>query len=278
MDKKRCSELIKDFIILPTKSLGQNFLIDEDAADRIVAAAGITSDDVVVEIGPGLGALTEKLSEVSAHVFAVEIDIHLLEALEHCLKDQCNTTVLHTDFLKLSRASLPIADKTTRIVSNLPYYAMTPIMQKLFREWEDATCMVFTVENDACDRIFAEPNTKPYGPLSVFSSLYGKKEKLFTLDSSSFYPAPHTKSAVIRLVSSGALRDAPSVLFPLVNASFGHRRKTLLNALSSSGLFPEGKEQVASVLSAAGISPMLRAESLTPVDFIRIANMMIGKP
>jgi 16S rRNA (adenine1518-N6/adenine1519-N6)-dimethyltransferase len=277
MDKKRCIEIIKNYIILPTHSLGQNFLVDERAAQEIAEVSSIGKDDTVLEIGPGLGALTEKLCDRAAFVYAVEIDVHLIEALQATLASQNNVEVITADFLKLPRNSFQKGKGDCRIVSNLPYYAMTPILLKLFREWEDARSMVFTVENAACDRIFAEPETKSYGPISVFSSLYGKKEKLFILEPKSFHPAPHTKSAVIRLKSNGLLESAPSVLFPLVNASFSQRRKTLLNALSSSGLFPDGKVQVEEVLQNAGISSKRRAESLVPEDFMRMANEMIPK-
>lgn len=277
MDKKRCIEIIKNYIILPTHSLGQNFLIDEEAAVAIADASCVDQDDTVLEIGPGLGALTEKLCDRAAYVYAVEIDVHLIEALQATLAEKKNVQVITADFLKMPRNMFQKGTGECRIVSNLPYYAMTPILLKLFREWEDARSMVFTVENAACDRIFAEPETKAYGPLSIISSLYGKKEKLFLLDSKSFHPAPHTKSAVIRLTSTSTLPSAPSVLFPLVNASFLQRRKTLLNALSSSGLFPDGKTQVDAVLQKAGISSSLRAEALVPEDFLKIANEMIAK-
>ena len=278
MDKKRCNELIKEYIILPTHSLGQNFLIDDGAADSIVEAACIEASEEVLEIGPGLGALTEKLCEKASQVYAVEIDAHLLEALHAVLDEKKNAQIIHSDFLKLSKKTIR-QDKTCRykIVSNLPYYVMTPIMIKLFREWDDAAAMVFTVENEACERIFADPGDKHYGPLSILSSLYGKKEKLFLLDSKSFHPAPHTKSAVIRLTSNGTLSGAPSVLFPLVQAAFSQRRKTLMNALSSSGLFPDGKKQVALFLESVGIPKNIRAEDLKPDDYVEIAREIIQK-
>lgn len=278
MDKKRCNDLIKEYIILPTHSLGQNFLIDDQAAEDIVEAAGIGASEDVLEIGPGLGALTEKLSDKASSVYAVEIDAHLMDALHAVLDAKGNVEIIHSDFLKLSKKAV-LKDKNPRykIVSNLPYYVMTPIMIKLFREWDDAGAMVFTVENAACERIFAEPGGKQYGPLSILSSLYGKKEKLFLLDSNSFHPAPHTKSAVIRLTSNGTLSDAPSVLFPLVQAAFSQRRKTLMNALSSSGLFPDGKKQVTALLESAGIPKNIRAEDLNPDDYVRIAREIIQK-
>ncbi len=278
MDKKRCSELIKEYIILPTHSLGQNFLIDDGAAESIVDAAGIDRSEEVLEIGPGLGALTEKLSDKASQVYAVEIDAHLMDALHAVLDEKKNVRIIHSDFLKLSKKSIR-QDKTSgyKIVSNLPYYVMTPIMIKLFREWDDASAMVFTVENAACDRIFAEPGNKHYGPLSILSSLYGTKEKLFLLDSNSFHPAPHTKSAVIRLTSNGTLSGAPSVLFPLVHAAFSQRRKTLMNALSSSGLFPDGKKQVAELLESMDVPKNIRAEDLKPGDYVRIAREIIQK-
>lgn len=278
MEKKRCIELIKNYIILPTHSLGQNFLVDEDAAVMIVEAAGIEPSDEVLEIGPGLGALTEKLADKASFVHAVEIDSHLLDALHETVKDKNNVNIICSDFLKLSKKSLRAENTGPYIVvSNIPYYVMTPIMMKLFREWDDAKTMVFTVEDAACDRIFAEPGSKHYGPLSIISSLYGKKEKLMVLESHSFHPAPHTKSAVIRLSAGGVLHDAPSVLFPLVIAAFSQRRKTLSNALSSSGLFPDGKKQVMELLLSVDILPTTRAEQLQPEDYVRIASELIQK-
>lgn len=278
MDKKRCIELIKEYIILPTHSLGQNFLVDDDAASYIVEASGIESSDDVLEIGPGLGALTEKLADKASFVSAVEIDAHLLDALGETVRTKNNVNIICSDFLKLSKKSVR-ENKTNDyvVVSNIPYYVMTPIMMKLFREWDDAKIMVFTVEDAACDRIFADPGSKNYGPLSIISSLYGRKEKLMLLDSHSFHPAPHTKSAVIRLTAGGALQTAPSVLFPLVTAAFSQRRKTLINSLSSSGLFPDGKKQVKELLLSMDIIPTIRAEELYPEDYIRIARELVVK-
>jgi len=278
MEKKRCIELIKEFIIMPTHSLGQNFLVDDDAAAYIVEAAGIESTDDVIEIGPGLGALTEKLADKALFVTAVEIDMHLLDALHETVRDKNNVGIICDDFLKLSKKNVR-ENKTNPyvVVSNIPYYVMTPIMMKLFREWDDARAMVFTVEDAACDRIFSGPGSKHYGPLSIISSLYGKKEKLLILESPSFHPAPHTKSAVIRLTADGILQTAPSVLFPLVIAAFSQRRKTMINALSSSGLFPDGKKQVKELLLALDIIPTIRAEQLYPEDYIRIANELVLK-
>lgn len=278
MDKKRCIELIKEYIILPTHSLGQNFLVDDDAASYIVEASGIDPADDVLEIGPGLGALTEKLADKASFVSAVEIDSHLLDALGDTVSSKKNVNVICSDFLRLSKKS--VRDSKTNeyvVVSNIPYYVMTPIMMKLFREWDDAKIMVFTVEDAACDRIFAEHGSKNYGPLSIISTLYGKKEKLMLLDSHSFHPAPHTKSAVIRLTAGGVLQTAPSVLFPLVTAAFSQRRKTLINSLSSSGLFPDGKKQVKELLLSLDIIPTIRAEELYPEDYIRIANELVVK-
>jgi len=278
MNKKRCIELIKEFIILPTHSLGQNFLVDDEAAVYIVNAAGIQTSDDVLEIGAGLGALTEKLADKASYINAVEIDSHLIPALQETVKTKENVRIHCSDFLKISKKSLRENSVNEYVVvSNIPYYVMTPIMMKLFREWDDARTMVFTVENAACDRIFAEPGSKHYGPLAIISSLYGIKEKLILLESGSFHPAPHTKSAVIRLTANGVLQTAPSVLFPLVTAAFSQRRKTLVNSLSSSGLFPDGKKQVKELLLSLDIISTIRAEQLYPLDYIRIAREIVQK-
>lgn len=278
MDKKRCIELIKKHIILPTHSLGQNFLVDEEAARDIVQAAGITLNDAVLEIGSGLGALTEIMAEQARFVNAVEIDNHLLEALRETLLDRENVKIICQDFLKLSKKSIfDASGKTDIVVSNLPYCVMTPIMMKLFREWDDVRTMVFTVEAAACDRVFSNPGSKHYGPLSIMSSLFGTKEILFELDSKSFHPTPHTQSVVIRFTNSCVLQSAPSALFPLVNAAFSQRRKTLLNSLSTSGLFPDGKKQVEELLEQLQIDRNTRAEQLVPVEYVRIARELIQK-
>lgn len=276
MDKKRCIELIRQYSIHISHSLGQNFLIDEFATDEIMTYSGISEESVVLEIGPGLGALTEKLSEIAKEVFAVEIDAHLLPALHDSFDGKGNVHIIHSDFLSLSAEQIFTKTKPSCIVSNLPYYAMTPIMTKIFRDYPHAEKMVFTVEEDACDRIFATPGSKNYGPLAVLSTLYGIREKLAVLDGSSFFPAPHTNSAVIRLTNRGILSDAPECLFTVIFSAFSQRRKKLINSLMSGGIFPGGKEQLLMVLAACSISSDLRAEQLLPEDYLKISRALLA--
>lgn len=265
-------------MVLPTHSLGQNFLIDDRAATEIVSQGldNLETKATVIEIGPGLGALTEKLSVQAQWVYCIEIDTHLLPPLAETLKDCTNVTVRNEDFLKVNPATLPIdASHPLVIVSNLPYYIMTPIMLKLFREWPEAERMVFTVEKAACERIFALPGSKKYGPLAIFSSLYGSKEILMDLPKQAFHPAPHTTSAIVLLEKSGRLTQVPSVLFPLVQSAFAQRRKQLVNSLGASGLFPDGKAQIEQLLQEAKLPLDIRAENITPEQYLGLAELFI---
>jgi len=276
MDKKRCIELIRQYSIHISHSLGQNFLVDEFAADEIIAVSGISDESIVLEIGPGLGALTEKLADTAKEVYAVEIDAHLLPALHDSFDGKSNVHIIHSDFLALSPEQIFTHKKPSSIVSNLPYYAMTPIMTKLFRDYPYAEKMIFTVEEDACDRIFATPGGKNYGPLAVLSTLYGKREKLAVLDGPSFFPVPHTNSAVIRLSNRGILADYPECLYTVIFSAFSQRRKKLINSLMSGGIFPGGKEQLLTVLAACNISSDLRAEQLLPENYLEISRALLA--
>ena len=275
MNKNEWIKFIRNSIDFPVKNLGQNFLIDDRISERIIEAAGIKEDDYILEIGPGLGALTRQFTNDQSQFICVEIDLNLKDPLVKQFENRNNIDFLFTDFLKIDYKAIQKNKKSPNIViSNLPYYVMTPIFMKLFLQWDCIEKMIFMVEKDACERIFADPGTKSYGPISILSSIYGKKERLFQVGSKAFYPEPHTNSEVIRFTESKERGRIPAVLFPLVRAAFAQRRKTLLNVFTSSALFPEGREQVALFLEKANISPKTRAEDLPPKEYIRFACIL----
>ena len=277
MLKEEWISYIKKNRVVPTKSLGQNFLVENTVVDRIVEAAGLCEEDYVLEIGSGLGVLTESLVASNAMVTAVEIDKHIAPLLQKRLsytEDPGGALQIRIeDFLKIEYLSLKREGSLPTVcISNLPYYITTDIMMKLFRYQEDFRVMVFMVEKAACERIFAGVGSKSYGPLSVISSVYGTKERLFDVHASSFYPQPHTLSAVIRLTRDGERQAVPTVFFSLVRAAFAQRRKTLMNALSQSALFPGGKEQTKKFIEYSGLTENSRAEEITPEQYVQLAR------
>jgi len=275
MDKAEWVKKIKSQRVLPSKSLGQNFLIDDLVSEKIIDAANITENDYILEIGPGMGALSEGLQKYSCPYVAVEIDEHMKESLDPLFSLSKKDRLIISDFLKLDYKNLLYDGSAPNIcVSNLPYYVMTPIMMKLFRHWHDFHTMVFMVEKISCERIFSKPGSKQYGPLSIISSAFGEKEKLFDVNASAFFPPPHTISSVLRFTASDEKKGIPAVFYPFVHAAFSQRRKTLLNSLSSGALFPEGKKQVEDFLGQAKISFTERAENIEWKKYAEMACLL----
>ena len=275
MERSLWIKKIRESSASPTKSLGQNFLVDDRISTEIVKAAGILSSDHVLEIGPGLGALTEKISERADRLTAVEIDRRLEDPLRALFAENQKVRILYSDFLKLDHKELFWnGDYPNICLSNLPYYAMTPILLKLLRLSSDFRVMVFMVEKVACERIFASPGSKSYGPLSVFFSAFGKLERLFDVRPDSFFPSPHTVSTLLRFSHDEKREDVSAVFIPLVQMAFAQRRKTILNTFSNSGFFPEGKDHVASVLKKAAISGKMRAEELSCSQYAALAKLV----
>ncbi len=271
MTGKEAAEICNRFGITARKRWGQNFLCSDEITGRIVDAAGITAEDSVLEIGPGLGALTEKLCDRSQHVLAVEIDPVLADYLSKRFAGSSRFSVIREDYLKLH------ADRVTErigrpqvIVSNLPYNLTTPIVSRLLTDYPDAGTMLFMVEEDACARIFSSPGQKTYGPLSVISSVFGEKEKLFSVAPHHFFPAPHTVSAVIRFSRKTDRAVIPDGFVTFVREAMSSGRKTLINALGQSGGFSKDAAKIRDYLSRNRIMPNVRAESLQPADFLSL--------
>lgn len=264
------------------KSLGQNFVIDRNILIKMVDSAGVTEKSSVIEIGPGIGGLTEQLAKRSNKVLAIEIDGRLIPVLEDTLAPYPNVTVVQADFLKANIKNLITEhfDGTDDLViaANLPYYITTPIIMKCLEANIPFRTMVVMVQKEVGERLTARPGTKSYGSLSIAVQYYTTVETVMYVSKSVFMPQPNVDSAVIRLTR----REQPIVqvrdetfFFTVTRASFAHRRKTIVNNLVS-GLV-RGKENKAAILTAlekSGISPERRGESLSIEEFARLSNML----
>lgn len=258
------------------KSLGQNFLIDGNVLDRIIAAAGLDRTRGALEIGPGIGALTERLAQAAGIVVALEIDQRLLPILGEVLSPCDNVHILHADVLKTDLARLwdeYFANAVgVSVVANLPYYVTTPIVMKLLEERLPIEHIVVMVQKEVADRMAARPGSKAYGSLSIAVQYYCEPQLVATVPAGSFIPPPNVESAVIRLTR----RHTPAVavadedrFFRVVQTAFAQRRKTLANNLSAlSG--KERKTELAALLTSVGIQPERRAETLTLAEFAQV--------
>lgn len=260
-----------------SKSLGQNFLIDGNIVRNIVKKANITKDDYVLEIGPGIGTLTEELAIKAKKVIAVEIDKKLLPILDESLDKYDNVEIIHGDILHIDIAKLieeKFNNKTIKIVANLPYYVTTPIIGKLIEGNLNLESIVVMVQKEVADRMASPPGSKQYGSLSVFIDFYAKAEIILKVPKTVFMPQPKIDSAVIKLNIKKQLLDIDKdKFFKVVKAGFSKRRKTILNSLSSYG-FDLEKEIIKEALNEANIEPSQRAERLSTEDFLKISKCL----
>lgn len=275
-------EIIKKYNIRPTKSLGQNFLVDESAVEKIIDAGEIDKNDIIIEIGPGTGSMTAKIANKARRLVAVEIDRHLIPALSDSLKNAVNVEILNRDIMKMDldeliaeQRKLEGEDLDIKIIANLPYYITTPIIMKLLEGKPDVKKMVFMVQKEVADRMVANPGKKDYGALSVAVQYYSKPSRIFDVPPDAFIPPPKVYSTVIVLDvyenSPYEINDVP-MFFRIVKAAFAQRRKTLSNALFNSGFFNQTKEQIAEILQSHGISPTQRGETLSISQFGELAD------
>lgn len=266
--------------VRPSKSLGQNFIRDMSVIERIVDGAGIEPDDMVIEIGPGLGVLTSALASRAAFVTAVEIDGRLIPVLEETLKDYGNVRVINRDILKTDIGQLVEESRSeglfsgkVHIVGNLPYYITTPIIMKLLEDNVPADSITVMMQKEVADRIRSAPGSRTYGAISAAVQYYCRVSKITDVPKEAFVPRPKVESTVLRLEP---LKDEKlqvkdeNMYLRCVKAGFAQRRKTLLNSLSSAGGID--KETVKMRLEAAGIDPGRRAETLTVEEFARMAD------
>ncbi|AIF53859.1 16S rRNA (adenine(1518)-N(6)/adenine(1519)-N(6))-dimethyltransferase RsmA [Pelosinus sp. UFO1] len=272
-NKEVTYHILKRFGIRMSKKLGQNFLIDEHVVRSIVEAANITDGDAVLEIGPGIGTLTQGLAEAGANVTAVEIDRRLIEVLAKTLEGYDNIRVVHGDILKINIAKEVMAPRY-KVVANLPYYITTPIIMGLLEARMPIDVLVTMVQKEVALRMVAVPGTKDYGSLSVAVQYYTKPEIMFKVPPASFVPPPAVDSAVIRCT----VREKPPVevnervFFRIVKAAFAQRRKTLSNTLKTTGV---PAETLKIILEKAGIDGTRRGETLSIEEFAAIENVWI---
>lgn len=260
------------------KKFGQNFLIDLHVLDKIVRSAQIGPEDVCVEIGPGIGSLTQVLAEKASRVIAVEIDGRLIPILERNLSDYPNITLIHQDFLKLDlKAKLAElgVERPIKVIANLPYYITTPIIMGLFESGIPLSGMTVMVQEEVARRMQAGPGSKDYGALSLAVQYYAQAEIAAFVPQNCFMPRPGVGSAVIQLTThkeKPVLVQDERRLFALIKAAFGQRRKTLVNSVSNSPELEYTKEQVLGALQSLALPEQIRGEALTLAQFAALAN------
>lgn len=275
---KNTIEIIQKYQFAFQKKFGQNFLIDTRVLDKIISAAGITEDDCVLEIGPGIGTMTQYLAEHAGKVVAVEIDTNLLPILDETLKGYSNVTVINSDILKLDMNKLVDEyndGRPVKVAANLPYYITTPIIMGLFESNVPIDNITVMVQKEVADRMQVGPGSKDYGALSLAVQYYAKPYIVANVPPNCFIPRPNVGSAVIRLTryqEPPVQVDEPGIMFRLIRASFNQRRKTLQNGLNNSPEVPYTKEQIASAIESLGVPASVRGEALTLEQFASLAN------
>ena len=275
---KNTIEIIQKYQFAFQKKFGQNFLIDTRVLDKIISAAGITEDDCVLEIGPGIGTMTQYLAEHAGKVVAVEIDTNLLSILDETLKGYSNVTVINSDILKLDMNKLVDEyndGRPIKVAANLPYYITTPIIMGLFESNVPIDNITVMVQKEVADRMQVGPGSKDYGALSLAVQYYAKPYIVANVPPNCFIPRPNVGSAVIRLTryqEPPVQVDEPGIMFRLIRASFNQRRKTLQNGLNNSPEVPYTKEQIAAAIESLGVPASVRGEALTLEQFASLAN------
>ena len=275
---KNTIEIIQKYQFAFQKKFGQNFLIDTHVLDKIISAAGITGDDCVLEIGPGIGTMTQYLAEHAGKVVAVEIDTNLLPILDETLKGYSNVTVINSDILKLDMNQLVDEyndGRPIKVVANLPYYITTPIIMGLFESNVPIDNITVMVQKEVADRMQVGPGSKDYGALSLAVQYYAKPYIVANVPPNCFIPRPNVGSAFIRLTrykEPPVQVDEPGVMFRLIRASFNQRRKTLQNGLNNSPEVPYTKEQIAVAIESLGVPASVRGEAFTLEQFAGLSN------
>lgn len=279
---QRTIEVIKKYEFCFQKKFGQNFLIDGHVLDKIIAGAGVTKDDMVLEIGPGIGMMTQYLAEAAGKVVAVEIDRNLLPILQETLADYDNVKVIHADVLSLDLEKLVQEEnggRPIKVVANLPYYITTPIIMALFEQHVPLANVTVMVQKEVAARMKSGPGSKDYGALSLAVQYYAEPYIVANVPCNCFMPRPNVDSAVIRLTRYEEppvqVKDE-KMLFKIIRASFNQRRKTLQNGLNNSSELNFTKDQIAAAIAAAGFSPSVRGEALTLEQFARLTDILLN--
>ena len=271
-------QTIKKYEFAFQKKFGQNFLIDDHVITKIINAAEITKDDLVLEIGPGIGTMTQYLAESAGKVIAVEIDKNLIPILGETLAEYDNVTVINEDILKLDINRLVEEEndgKPIKVVANLPYYITTPIIMGLFESHVPLQSITVMVQKEVADRMQVGPGSKDYGALSLAVQYYAKPYIAANVPPNCFIPRPGVGSAVIRLTryeEPPVMVKDESLMFKLIRASFNQRRKTLQNGIANSPELPYSKAQVEKALEKMGLAANVRGESLTLAEFAKLRD------
>lgn len=279
---KNTIEILQKYNITFQKKFGQNFLVDKNILEKIVDAAQITENDCVLEIGPGIGTMTQYLAERAGSVIAVEIDKNLIPVLQDTLSSYNNVTILNQDILKVDINHIVETynnGNPIKVVANLPYYITTPIIMALFERHVALKSITIMIQKEVADRIQAQAGTKDYGALSLAVQYYAKPEVIIKVPAACFMPRPNVDSSVIRLTRY----EMPPVkaqdedyLFTVIRASFNQRRKTLVNGLSNAGSVGVSKEKIAEVLTQMELPLTVRGETLTLEQFTELSNCLLA--
>lgn len=277
----RTREVLSKYGMSAKKKFGQNFLIDSNVLDGIVTASGVTDKDCVLEIGPGIGSLTQYLAEAANKVVAVEIDKSLMPVLSDTLSEYNNVTVINEDVLKVNIDAIVEEynnGKPIKVVANLPYYITTPIIMKLFESGARIESITVMVQKEVADRMVMGPGNKDYGSLSLAVGYYANASKVMDVSPSSFIPQPGVGSAVVKLLRY----DEPAVkvndekyMFEIIRTAFNQRRKTLSNALSNNKSLKVTREQVQDSLKNMGLNELARGETLDLEQFAQLSDSLL---
>lgn len=275
-------EMIKKYGFSFQKKYGQNFLVDGNVLDKIISAAKITKDDVVLEIGPGFGTMTQYLAENAKEVIAVEIDDKLIPVLEETLAEYDNVTIINKDILKVDVNQI-VQEKNNgrpiKVVANLPYYITTPIIMGIFEKHIPVESITVMVQKEVADRMQVGPGTKDYGALSLAVQFYAEPYIVANVPPNCFIPRPNVSSTVIRLTTwkePPVVVENEKLMFSLIRASFNQRRKTLQNGIANASNLQFSKEQVVSALEEMGLSSTIRGEALTLEQFGKFSDILGG--
>lgn len=276
-------EVINKYGFAFQKKFGQNFLIDANVVEKIVREAGVTKDDFVLEIGPGIGTMTQILCENAREVAAVEIDKNLIPILADTLSEYDNVTVINEDILKVDINALAQeknGGRPIKVVANLPYYITTPIIMGLFESHVPIESITIMVQKEVADRMQVGPGTKDYGALSLAVQYYAKPEIILTVPASCFMPRPNVDSAVIRLTrhkENPVSVQNEKLMFQIIRASFNQRRKTLANGLNNSSEIHLPKDVIAEAITELCGNPAIRGEALTLQEFAKLSDIIMDK-
>ncbi len=280
---KNTIEVLQKYNFNFQKRFGQNFLIDTHVLERIISEAEITKDDVVLEIGPGIGTMTQYLCESASKVIAVEIDNTLIPILADTLSEYDNVTVINEDVLKLDINKIveeECGGRPIKVVANLPYYITTPIIMSLFEKDVKIDSITVMIQKEVAERIIAKPGTKDYGALTLAVNYYSEPEIVANVPPNCFMPRPNVSSAVIRMrryATPIVQTDDKVLMFKLIKGSFLQRRKTLVNGISNFSELNFTKEEVAEALKEMGLGESIRGEKLTLAEFAKLSNLLNQK-